>query len=170
MEFYIGGVKVEGDPNGLKILDCGRCLTFSDMEYSEAATTWLTVEEKEMLMEGLECDEQNGELDAGSILPLRRLNALPGVASTFSCMGHNDQASLGGYLALRVSYEVAEMLDTGGIRTMWGAGLIYNAKKEWQSAYDAAGLPIPRVTYILRFHVGFLEKVCEAIYQLIKEP
>ena len=167
MKFYIGGIKVEGDLSGLKIHNSHRNLRFSDMECPESSTTWLTAGEKETLVERLEHEEQSGGLDVGSIVPLRHLNTLPGLVSEWSCTGHQDE--LGGYLVLRVSREIAEVLDTKVIGALWEGELIHCATKEWRQACDTAGRPVPRVGYILRFHMGFLERVCEIIHQLIKE-
>lgn len=137
--------------------------------FPKVPAVWLTATEKIALMKRLECDELRGKLDVDSILPLRRLNTLSGLASAFSCMGHQERARLGGYLVLRTNRTVAERLDTKVISALWKKELIYHAQKDWQRVRGAAGRSVSRVSYTLRFHVGFLEKVCEAIYQLVKE-
>ena len=134
--------------------------------YSMTTTTWLTSDEKCDLMCELEDEEDEGLLDGGSLEPLLTLNQVDGLASAYSCIGHPQEAT-GGYLALRVSREVAEIMDGGVIEKLWSDGLIYSAEKQWQYAYDVDNQPIPRVRFILRFPLGFMDKVCEAIYHYI---
>ena len=142
----------------------------SGFRYSVSkTTTWLTADEKDALMKELESADQEGALDDGSFRPLRRLNSLPGLASAFSCMGHQERPNYGGYLALRVSHKIAIILDKCVVDKLWEDGLIYYATKQWQYASDTADQPIPRVIYTLRFPVGFMERVCEAIYQYINK-
>jgi hypothetical protein len=136
---------------------------------SSPTATWLTADEKDALVARLECDERDGVLDVGSILPLRRLNALPGLASAFSCTGHKERPRIGGYLTLRTSCEIARMLDADVIDRLWADGLVCHAMKEWQYAFDATNQPIPRVIYDLRFRLGQFENVCDAVCHHIKE-
>ena len=132
-------------------------------------TTWLAADEKDAIMARLRRDEQDGRLDVDSILPLQRINALPGMVSVFSCTGHKERFMVGGYLTLRVSCEVAEMLDGSLIGRLWEDGLIYHVAKEWQSALDAAGKSVPGVIYTFRFYLGQFEKVCDALCRYTKE-
>jgi hypothetical protein len=142
---------------------------FLEFKHPEPTTMWLTADEKCVLMKELECVEQNGQLDADSISPLQQLNALPGLASVFSCVGHPELSHTGGYLLLRASKKVAEVLDKSVIERLWEDELICGASKDWQCAYDATDRPIPRISYTLRFPTGFMDRVCEAIYQYVNK-
>lgn len=142
---------------------------FSGFKHAGSKTTWLTSNEKSVLIEDLERSELDGSLDKGSIKSLRLLNTLPGLASAFSCVGHQERLKCGGYLVLRVSRRVAEMLDRNVVDKLWEDGLICFVSKEWQCVSDTADQYVSRVIYTLRFPVGFMDKVCEAIYRYIKD-
>lgn len=135
-----------------------------EWEHPDPTTTWLTCKEKGELMTRLGTDE----LDEGTLDPLLKLNRVPGLATEWSCAGHdheNEICSLG-YLALRPSRKVAGVLDAV-IERLFADGLIHDAEKEWQAALDAASQSIPRVRYLLKFRRGMFQGVCEALYGYI---
>ena len=120
-------------------------------------------------MRELEAAERDGQLDDGSFAPLRRLNTLSGVASVFSCTGHPEAPHNAGYIQLRVSRRVADILDGGVIAKLWEDGLVCAVSKDWQFAYDTARQQIPRISYIVRFPCGFMDRVCESICQYVNK-
>jgi hypothetical protein len=155
--------------NELKITGlCSQILVL----YAEPTSTWLTRKEKESLLKKLESDDKNRELDGESYHILRRLNNIPGLASVFSCVGHskdNDEKVYAGYIILRTSEEVSKVLDKITIPKLWEEKLVTYVEKEWQYAFDIAKQVIPRVRFILRFPMGYMEKVIDSIVKNTRE-
>jgi hypothetical protein len=130
--------------------------------YEFIANMWLEPEDKKEHMARLESAKCNGELDHGVYSSLKRLNALPGLVSCYSCIGHKDDEDCpGGYFMVRATRDMGDILDNFVIEDLGATGLVYSVEKEWQYIWW------PEIRYVFRFKTGKFKKVVDKLIELI---
>jgi len=139
------------------------------------STTWLTKEEKAFLVDDLQRYNISGKrgfsLDEGTYDDLIRLNNICGLASCYSCNGHDtpDEPDSSyvrdvGYLILRPSREAYLIFQNIIMEELNYNDLIYNATMEWKRWRNKQNDNIfTGVRIWLEFKKGNMGKVIDTI-------
>ncbi len=123
---------------------------------------WLTESEKAKLIQELEEEYASGNLDEGAYPILRRLNTLPGVASTQCCMGHKKNGM--GHLSIRVTQAVSKVLEGEIIPELIRAEIGFYVDRTWEPWYakDESGI-IARSRYLFFFKRGGMTELVDIL-------